>query len=154
MSYPSDEWHGEKGANCLIQYVSQHTPDGAHFEIDNCSKYKAGNVKCYQDLLAAMKKNNIGNRRLLLKNLKPEEAQQLRATFASDGKLLSNFVIVEEEFNKKAVQDALNGTCASVAQSVNTHDYKVNENHIAAGGPTSPTQTASASSSGGSTGTR
>lgn len=142
MSYPSGDWHGEKGADCLVKYVAANTPDKAHFEIDNCSKYSGGDLKCYQDLLAAMKKNNMGARRLLIKNVDPGQATALKSVFeGADSKMVSNFVIVEEEFDKAAVQSALGGTCASVAQSKDTTKYGVNENHI---GNSAPAQVASA----------
>ncbi|MGE4130461.1 MAG: hypothetical protein AB7F86_02420 [Bdellovibrionales bacterium] len=135
LSYPSAQWHGKEGAKCLVQYVSKHTPDGVHFEIDNCSEYKAGVSQCYEDLIAAMKEVGVGNRRLLIKNVKKEEADKLNKVFIGpDSKLVSNFVIVEEEFNKQDVQKAFGGTCVSVAQSLKTQDYKVRENHISIGG--------------------
>lgn len=138
----SKDWNGKKGAECLIEYVAKTVPDGAHFEIDNCSQYKSGGVvQCYTDLLAAMKAANIGNRRLVLKNLMPEEARQLKKVFDEgneDSKHVSNFVIVEEEFDKNQVQQILNGSCASVAQSKDTTKYGVNENHVESGGGGGP----------------
>jgi hypothetical protein len=134
------DWNGKKGAECLIEYVAKTVPDNAHFEIDNCSQYKAGGVvQCYTDLLEAMKTANVGNRRLVLKNLMPEEARQLRKVFdGEEAKHVSNFVIVEEEFDKNKVQQILDGTCASVAQSKDTTKYGVNENHVASGGGGGP----------------